>query len=341
MKITIKDVAREAGVSISTVSKVINDAPTISDATKIRVKEIMEELHYQPNSQASNFARQKTNNIIFLTKLEPRIAFSNPHMFEIMCGVQTKLGAKSYNMSFTGARSKEEALSIAQDAIARKRADGIVVHGSATSKELAELLVNEAFPHILIGKPRFRSPVCWIDINNCISGEMAATHLAEYGYTRIAFVGGRKEDEISTDRLLGFTSAMRENGLSVPEHFIKHGTYTKESGYQLTMELLDAPDKPEAIICENDKIAYGVMQALDERKFRIPGQMSVISFDDFPLSHMIEPPMTVVDIDVYDMGIQAGRLLLQKIRHPLLQVQYYTTLPKLVVRETTCRKKTF
>ena len=107
------------------------------------------------------------------------------------------------------------------------------------------------------------------------------------------------------------------------------------------MELLDAPDKPEAIICENDKIAYGVMQALDERKFRVPGQMSVISFDDFPLSHMIEPPMTVVDIDVYDMGIQAGRLLLQKIRHPLLQVQYYTTLPKLVVRETTCRKKTF
>ena len=142
MKITIKDVAREAGVSISTVSKVINDAPTISDATKIRVKEIMEELHYQPNSQASNFARQKTNNIIFLTKLEPRIAFSNPHMFEIMCGVQTILGAKSYNMSFTGARSKEEALSIAKDAIARKRADGIVVHGSATSKELAELLVN-------------------------------------------------------------------------------------------------------------------------------------------------------------------------------------------------------
>lgn len=335
MSITIKDVAREAGVSVSTVSKVLNDGPTISDATKEHVRNIMDKLEYRPNEQARNFARQKTNNVVFLSILEQHTAFNNPHMFEIMCGAQQILSKKMYNLSFKGVKNEEEALYLVNDMIGRKSADGIIVHGSATTKELVNNLVKSGFPHIIIGKPAFKCTACWIDTNNSISGQMAAEHLAKCGYERIAFVGGAKEDEISIKRLNGFVSAMHDYGYWVSDKYIKYGNYTKESGFRLTMELLQEQELPEAIICEDNQIALGVVKALNTQGKKIPDDIAMISFDDFPLSRMIDPLLTVVDIDVYDMGYQAGTILIRKINNPVLHVQSYTTLPQLIVREST------
>jgi LacI family transcriptional regulator len=335
MSITIKDVAREAGVSVSTVSKVLNDGSSISEATKIHVRSIMEKLQYRPNEQARNFARQKTNNIIFLAKLEQHTAFNNPHMFEIMCGAQDILSRETYNLSFKGVKDDEEALFLVKDTIGRKSADGIIVHGSATTPEIVNLLVKSNFAHIIIGKPAFQNAACWIDTNNSISGQIAAKHLVECGYEKIAFVGGGKEDEISTKRLKGFVSTMHDYGYWVRDSYIKYGIFTKESGYNLTMELLQEVEQPQAIICEDNQIALGVVKALNKAGKRIPNDIALVTFDDFPLSRMIDPLLTVVDIDVYDMGYQAASILIRKINNPSLHVQSYTTLPQLIVREST------
>ena len=147
MSITIKDVAREAKVSTSTVSKIINHSPTISEATIKRVQEVMDQMHYYPNIQARNFARKTTHNIVFLTKLEAHTAFTNPHMFEIMCGVQEALNKKEYNLSFVSVQQAEEAAMAVERIIAQKSADGVVVHGSTTTKNLVSLLVKSGFPH--------------------------------------------------------------------------------------------------------------------------------------------------------------------------------------------------
>lgn len=339
MSITIKDVAKAAGVSVSTVSKVMNDGPSISDATKEHVRRIMEDLQYHPNEQARNFARQKTNNIVFLALLEEHTAFKNPHMFEIMCGAQEILAKNLYNLSFVGVKTEEEALNHVEAIIGTKSADGIIVHGSATTKELVNQLVKSGFPHIIIGKPAFKCAACWMDINNSISGLMAAEHLTECGYGKIAFVGGAKGDEISTKRLNGFISAMHDIGYRVSDKFIKYGDYTKESGYLLTMELLQESEQPDAIICENNHIALGVVKAINAKGKRIPEDIAIVSFDDYPLSRVIEPLLTVVDIDVYDMGNQAGSILIRKINNPALLVQSYTTLPQLIERESTRRQE--
>jgi Transcriptional regulators len=339
MGITIKDVAREAGVSVSTVSKVMNDGSTISDATKEHVRTIMQKLQYQPNEQARNFARQKTNNIVFLAKLEQHTAFNNPHMFEIMCGAQEILAKNFYNLSFVGVKTEEEAQNLMNEMIGRKSADGIIVHGSATSKKIVDRLVNSNFPHIIIGRPSFKCTACWIDINNSISGQMAAVHLKECGYDRIAFIGGPNEDEISTRRLNGFISAMSDNGYRVSDKYLKYGSYTKESGYNLAMELLEEEQLPDAIICEDNLIAVGVVKALTRKEKKIPEDIALVSFDDFPLSRMIEPLLTVIDIDVFDMGNQAATILVRKINNPSLYVQSYTTLPQLIVRESTRLQK--
>ncbi|MDF2632053.1 MAG: alanine racemase [Caproiciproducens sp.] len=335
MSVTIKDVAREAGVSPSTVSKIINHSPTISDATSQQVQNVMERLHYFPNAQARNFATQTTHNIVFLTKLEPHTAFTNPHMFEIMCGVREALAKREYNLSFVSVSQEEDAACVAERIIAQKSADGMVVHGSATTKDLTLFLVKSNFPHVIIGKPAFESQACWIDINNHLSGQIAAEHLLDCGYKRIAFIGGKPEDGISAQRLKGFIKVMEDKGVAVPANFIKDGDSTKLDGFLLANELLEGMCPPEAIICESDSIALGVVKSIGAHGYSIPDDIALICFDDFPLSRLIDPTPTVVDIDVHDMGFQAGSILIRKIKNPALQVQTYTTLPNLIVREST------
>ena len=133
MNITIKDVAKEAGVSIATVSKVIHEKPSISDATRAHVLQVMEQLDYHPNAQASNFARKCSENIIFLAVTEPHVAFHNPHMFAILCGAQDKIREKNYNFSFIGVPDKDTACKKAKEIIGRRSADGLLIHGSASA----------------------------------------------------------------------------------------------------------------------------------------------------------------------------------------------------------------
>lgn len=335
MSVTIKDVAKEAGVSIATVSKVINHKPSISEITRQRVFHVMEQMNYLPNAQASNFARKRSENIIFLAVTETHTAFHNPHMFEILCGAQRKLREKKYNFSFIGSPDQKAALREAEEIIGRKIADGLLIHGSATSRSLAALLTSTGFPHVIIGRPPFSTATCWIDINNHVSGEMATRYLTGCGYSKIAFIGGPETDEISRHRLKGFISTMQINGFPVPDSFIKYGTYSKMSGFHMMEELLRVSCLPDAVICENNQIAMGAADAIRKHGMTIPDDIGVITFDDYPLSQLIDPPLTVVDIDVNEMGHQAASILLKRIRNPELQVQSFATLPSLIVRSST------
>ncbi len=340
MSITIKDVAKEAGVSIATVSKVINHKPSISEATRAHVIEVIERLNYHPNAQASNFAQKKSKNVIFLAVTEKHTAFHNPHMFEILCGAQGKIREKKYNFSFIGSPSRDAAYEEAVEIIGTRAADGLIIHGSATTPALAKLLVNTNFPHIIIGRPPFSTTTCWIDINNHVSGEMAAKYLNSCGYFQIAFIGGPITDEISRHRLKGFVSSMHLKGITVPDSFIKYGTYSKDSGFHMMEELLRSSHLPDAVICENNQIAMGAASAIRKHGMTIPDDIGVITFDDYPLSQLIDPPLTVVDIDVNEMGRQAASILVKKIKNPELHIQSFLTLPTLIIRSSTRNPRT-
>ncbi len=338
MAITIKDVAREAGVSIATVSKILNNKPYISESTTQHVKDVMKRLDYQPNTQASNFKYKRTGNIVFLAVTELHTAFHNPHMFEILCGAENVIRNKNYNLLFMGVSDIQDAYESVKKIVGCNTADGILVHGSVTSRLLVDFLEKNAFPHIIIGRPPFACSSCWIDTNNRVSGQMAMEYLEECGYSQIAFIGGPKSDEISRHRLQGFVSYMNINRLTIQDDFIKYGTYTKESGFLMMEELLCQPILPDAVICENNQIAMGAVGAAEKHQLSIPKDMGLITFDDFPLSQLIDPPLTVIDIDVHEMGKQAASILLRIIKNPALQVQSFVTLPNLIIRSSTQNK---
>lgn len=334
MATTIKDVAKRAGTSTATVSKVMNGSYSISQATIDRVNQAMVELNYHPNLRARNFANQSTKTVVFVTSLGENTGFSNPHMFEIMCGLEHALTNKGYSL-IVKSISVESACEYVKNASDTKIADGFVIHASVISAELDELIYQEEIPHLVIGNPNFNSHFCWIDIDNRLAGEIAAKHLLEKGYQSLAFIGGKEEDKISMHRLYGVKSVLNEHDVIVPSGYVQQGESDCDSGYAMMEQIIRRGKMPDAVICANNYIAYGCVNALHDRNIQIPEDMAVLTFDDFPFSKILKPMLTVVNIDVFDVGIQAGKYILQKIRKPNMYVQSYITLPSLIERDST------
>ena len=338
MGLTIKDVARAAGTSVSTVSKVINGHYSISEETRQRVLQVIEELDYHPSVNAQNFARGSTRTVLFLADLSPNTAFVNPHMFEILSGLEGALRKRGYGLAIQGTDTTA-ACQVVEDVLSRRSADGLVIHASILSRPLAALLTRSHFPHIVLGLPNFESQVNWIDINNVYSGVIAAAHILEQGYERTAFIGGREYDMISCHRLQGVRQGLESAGRKLEEQYIWQGESNRQEGSRMTRQLLAMRPMPDAIICANNHIALGCMTAIQKAGLSVPKDIGIMTFDDYPFSQMTTPELTVVDIKVRDMGEQAGRLLVDNIRHPNIQVQTFTTNPVLIVRGSTQRKK--
>ena len=334
-KITIKEVAKAANVSISTVSKVMSDAPTISDATKKRVREVMEELNYYPNIIARSFVQQSSKNIGIVMELKRHYAFLNSHIYEILGGIESILSQNGYSLTLLNPSSLGEGLEPYEKIIREKRVDGLIIHVANLNKALCKKMDALHFPYVVIGQPAFESNLCWIDINNKTAGEIAAAHLLSEGYTRPAFIGAPHEDHFSHNRQMGFCSALEKKGLIIDPEYIMEGETSIENSGNMMNALLDLPSPPDSVVCLNNFVAFGVIQAIKKRGLKIPEDVALISFDNYPLSMFTEPQLSVVDNDVFELGSHAANILLSKIANPNLQMQYSMLLPNLIVRESS------
>lgn len=334
MGVTIKDVAEAAGVSISTVSKVLNGHYSISEKTAERVRGIMREMNYYPNANAQSFASGSNHTVVLLANLSPNAAFRNPHMYEIIAGLEEALCRRGYRLILRGADATS-ACGIAEEIISRRSADAIAIHVGVMSHPLAAVLTRLRFPHIVLGAPDFESQVCWIDNSNTYSGAVAAGYLLSRGYRRLAFIGGRSYDLGSALRLQGVKQGLANGGERLEDQYIWLGESTRADGFRMTEGLLNQKQLPDAIICANNYIALGCVDAVLKREMRIPKDMGIMAFDDYPFSQIMEPPLTVVDINVRDMGAQAAKFLTDIIRHPNMQIQTYITTSNVIARGST------
>ena len=334
MAVTIRDVAKAAGTSISTVSKVINRHYSISEATAARVRQVMEEMNYHPMASAQSFASGMTRKVAFLAALQRDVAFDNPHMFEMLCGLEEALQKRGYAVVLRSTDTTAVS-ALAEDIIARRECDALAIHASVLSRPLAALLSRARFPHVVLGQPGFACQISWIDVNNVYCGVLASEHLVSLGRQRVAFIGGGEHDLISAHRLEGVRQGLREASLPLEERYIWLGESTRDEGARMAGQLLGLRPLPDAIICANNALALGCVAAVQRRGLRIPRDIAIMTFDDHPFSALCDPPLSVVDIDVREMGAQAGKFLLSAIKKPNLQSQTHTATPNLIVRAST------
>lgn len=337
MGVTIKDVAREAGISTATVSKVMNGSYSISQETIDRVNAVMKKLDYHPNARARNLAQQSNKTVVFVTSLQKNVGFTNPHMFEMMCGLENSLAKKGYSLVLKSLET-EDAPKYIKETFDVKMADGFIIHASLLSEELDEIISKNEIPHLVLGMPNFDSHLSWIDVNNKHAGELAAKYLLSCGYCSVAFIGGRPEDKISMHRLNGVLSVLKEHDVVQPQNYIKYGDSETKSGYKMTEDIISLKKRPQAIICANNYLAYGCVSAIRDQGLKIPEDIGILTFDDFPFSKLLEPNLTVVNIDVYDLGYEAGKNILKIVRKPNVHIQSYITYPSIIQRESTMNK---
>ncbi len=316
MTVTIKDVARLANVAPSTVSRVIADSPRISEETKQKVKNAMEQLGYHPNLNARNLASKSTHTIGLVMPSSKDVGFQNPFFPTALQGISEGAQEKHYALHMTTGKSEEEILEAVIQMVQGRRVDGVVLLTSRVEDKVISYLKARKFPFVLIGKPyKDMEEITHVDNDNVRAMKEATEYLIQLGHQQIAFIGGTRELIVTVDRQNGYEKALREAGISVKNEYIVHEEFLREGGQEAVRELMALNVPPTALVVADDFMALGVLNTLDELGLKVPEDLSIISFNNVLLAEMAKPPLTSVDINIFELGYQAAKNLIQMIEN--------------------------
>ena len=322
---TISEIAARAGVSIPTVSRVLNGRPDVAPATRARIEQILKESGYV-HSKAARGLRKGSSGIIDL--LVPGL--DNPYVTEIIRGVEEALRRTGLRLALSFTQDLPLGERQWLDKIADRATDGaILVLARGQSSRLDELR-RRGIPFIFVDYHGELGPdVPSVGTTNWAGGRMAVEYLLSLGHRRIAIIAGPASLRCSLDRIAGYRAALEAAGIPIDPELIRPGDFRLQSGYTQTSALLALPQPPTAIFTGNDLQAMGVYKALYLRNIHVPERMSVIGFDDIPLTTIVSPSLTSVRQPLFDMGRVATSMLIRLIAgEPLdsLRVELATTL---------------
>src|SRR5690606_17943794 len=282
MSVTIKDVAKAAGVSTATVSRVLNNSKLISPQTAEKVRNAMRELGYFPNNIARSFAYQNTCIIALVVDIEEPTAFNNPYFYQIQYGIEKYICPKGYYLMIANENTLNHSGTGFSQLVFEKRVDGLILPVSLLNKHLVKKMEDQNFPFVIIGEPENGYDTNWVDVNNKMAGEISTTHLIENQFQRIAFVSGSQKDLFNKRRLEGYLTALAKHGLSPDPDLIKEGAFSKEDGYALMSEFMGRQNPPDAVVFTDNLVAFGALSAAKAYGRRIPDEIGIVSFDNFP-----------------------------------------------------------
>ena len=307
----IKDIARELGVSLATVSRALADSPDISAETKERVWATAEALNYLPNLMARSL-RSKRSRVIGVVVQEVASEFGA----QAIRGINDELSRCGYQMLLSGGSTSPEQEQIAVATLLERSVDGLIVADvrhhvvDALPPELENARLPVVFVH---RRPRASTTASFVGPDDVFGGYLAAEHLIGHGHRRIAHLAGPSQWQASWDRLDGYRRALGDYGLELDERLLAWGDWGVESGYRATMALLDQPEPPTAIFVANDVMAAGAIDAARERGLSPPDDLALVGFDAREMSRYLRPALTTVTRPTYDLGRTAASLLVEQV----------------------------
>ncbi len=336
---TLKDVARLAGVSVATVSRVVNGYKAVADDTRERVEDAIRKLDYNPNSIARSLVTGRTDAILlYIVQEDPIVPTTWSYELPIVQGISDFLHERSWDLQIIMCSNREfREPGFVNDKLDRRNVDGVLVISAWTVERhvVAELRKRQV-PYVLIGcnDPNGESPS--FEYDNSGATKELVKHLRDLGHETFGLIGGADDQLHMLDRLRGFEEALESFGLPLWSRLVKQGTWTIESGYACMQELLSESPKPTAIVCGNDYIAVGAMQAIRESGTEIPEDYAVVGFDDAIVAQVVTPKLTTVRAPLQQMGRMAAKALHQALTKPELWRQQRVILPcEIALREST------
>jgi LacI family transcriptional regulator len=326
---TIFDVAREAGVSYGTVSRVINDNPHVKAETRERILAVMQELGYVANKQARGLAGGRMGMIGLLVP-----DLGTAYIGEIIRGIDAEVSLTDLDLILytTHRLSTKEANYIAN--LARGMVDGLLLVLPKAPEENIKNLAEHNIPFVLIDHQGTGHNCPAVGSTNWQGAYNGTEYLIQLGHKRIGFITGTMDLGCSIDRLEGYKSALRTNHLPVCPELIYEGTFYQQDGYEGANTFIDLPHPPTAIFASNDVMAFGVMDAVRGRGLSIPDDISIIGFDDIPPSALTHPALTTIAQPLEKMGRVATQLLVDMLNSPDKKSKRLELPTQLVVRES-------
>jgi DNA-binding LacI/PurR family transcriptional regulator len=328
---TMLAIAESAQVSIATVSRVINDPEKVAPETRERVLATMRQMNYSYNALAGSLSRQRT---MTLGLIVPTI--TNPIFAESTRGVQEVASRQGYTILIgnTDYRADEEERLVR--VFRQQRVDGMVVTSSHPQSPALLEAHQAGVPIVLTYSYRLRSPLPAVGVDNQAAAAAAVGYLARLGHTRIAMLAGTfSGSDRSYARYLGYNAALAAHALSADPALLIESPYTVEAGAEGLRQLLEMPKPPTAIFCANDILAFGALRAALDRGLSVPGELSLVGFDDSPMAALTNPRLTTVYQPAYAMGEQACQLLLRLVAGETVAEPTIVLPTELRVRETT------
>ncbi|MEB5974312.1 ribose operon transcriptional repressor RbsR [Pantoea dispersa] len=324
----MKDVARLAGVSTSTVSHVINNNRFVSEQVRDRVEQAIRELNYAPSALARSLKIKQTRTIGMLLT-----ASSNPFYSEVVRGVENSCYERGYSLILCNTEGDEERMNRSLETLMQKRVDGLLMMCTETHLPSAEILNRyPSVPMVMMDWAPFEGRGDIIQDNALLGGELATQHLIDRGYTRIACIAGPQDKTPARLRLDGFHQAMAASGLAVPPGYVVDGDFEFQGGFNAMNQLLALDPPPQAVFTSNDAMAVGVYHALYQAGLRVPQDMAVMGYDNIELARYLTPPLSTVHQPKDELGELAIDTLIHRMSDPDASQQTLVLTPELVER---------
>lgn len=329
-KVTIKNVAKEAGVSFGTVSRVVNNDIHVKQETRTRVLKAMEKLGYVVNRQARSLAGGRTNTIGVLAP-----DLGTGYIGEVIRGIDAELALKHYDlMLFTTHRTAEKESKYVANLVTGI-VDGLLLIVSRRPDEHISTLTRINFPFTLIDHQARGDDCPAVGATNWQGAYNATEYLIKLGHQRIGFITGWMDLRAAIDRLEGYKSALRTYHIPVEQKLIYEGQFFQPDGYAGASALIELEDRPTAIFASNDVMAMGAMDAVRNRGLRIPDDISIVGFDDIPQAEFVRPALTTVRQPLEKMGRVATQMLLDRLENPNKVPERIELPTELIVRNST------
>lgn len=331
MPLTLEDIARMGGVSRSTVSRVINGDPNVSEPTRKKVLELIQNIGFQPNLAARGLAVRRTRVIGLVIPTALTSIFSDPYFPLLIQGVASACNVLGYSVMFWLAEPEYERKTVSQ-VLYNGLIDGVIVASMLMDDPLIERLSESQRPFITIGRHPTNDRLNFVDVDNRTGGYQGVSYILHTGRRRVAMITGPRNMIAGRDRYQGYQDALRERGLHLLPELVAEGKFSDISGYLAMKHLL--PHCPDAVFVASDAMAFAAMRAIQEEGLRIPDDIAVVGFDDIPTSATSTPPLTTVRQPIQRTGSLAAEMLIERIEHPETQHCRIVLPTELVIRSS-------
>jgi LacI family transcriptional regulator len=328
-KLTIRQIAKLARVSRSTVSRVLNAHPSVSSETRQRVQRVITETGYRPDPIARSLSNRRSDIIGLVIPLSIQSLFEDPFFPRLMQGIAQGCNSRDYTLSLFLLHTAVEEAKLYPKISRRQLLDGVIVTATRTGDPLIPQLLANRVPFVLHG--RHEDPrVSFVEVDNVAGAYTAATHLVRLGRRRIGLITGPPGSLAAEDRKRGYLDALIERRVPVDEGLIVHGNFTETSSYEAMQRLL--PQEPDAVFVASDTMALGTLRALREAGRRVPDEVAVVGFDDMPHAATADPPLTTIRQPIQRAGALAVEMLIDIIENGVEPARRILLPTELVIR---------